>query len=616
MHRKDIDGLRAYAVIPVLLFHVGSYRFRGGFVGVDVFFVISGFLITRLILKQLKAGEFSLAAFYGRRIRRLFPALWATISLSMVFAFLLFSATDFQSFGGSALYSIIPASNIWFWSDTGYWSNSKYAKPLLNLWSLGVEEQFYLFWPAFLIAAFAYFRKWTSLAVLLASAASLIAAQSLLTDHPDTVFYWVPFRIFEFGTGAALLWLPALRQHLLLIPLLLMGLGLIVVPVLTFTPMTPFPGATALIPCLGAALAIYAGQAPLAGRLLDNPIAVGVGKISYSLYLVHWPIIIFWRYATFRVPSFPEKIGLLAASFLVATAMYFLIEQPFRRGTRISLGAFALVSAGLALIVIVPARAIALSDGWQWRLPAGSIKPVFGGEECAYPFCSVSGGSAKEFVVTGDSYGQMYYSGLLDLTGKQIPFAIFHFDENCRPFNVENLGPGYNCDQRLANYFNYISQKKIETLVVVFRWNNVGPEPSEPAERARFIADRFEALLDRSEMRSVRNVIFVLNSPEQDFLNCEPIPAYLVDRSCSKVAISDFESTRDLNAEIRKAVLAKNLPVNIRFIDPFEQLCNGQVCLFQVDGQSLYSDRFHLSEIGSRYAVGRWPISRDDLIAK
>jgi peptidoglycan/LPS O-acetylase OafA/YrhL len=613
LHRKDIDGLRAYAVIPVVLFHVGAYRFRGGFVGVDVFFVISGFLITRLILEQVKAGEFSLAAFYGRRIRRLFPALWVTILLSMIAAFLLLSPTDFQSFGGSALYSIIPASNIWFWSDTGYWSNSKYAKPLLNLWSLGVEEQFYLFWPAFLIAVFAWLRKWMSFTVLLASVASLAAAQSLLANHPDTVFYWMPFRIFEFGIGAALLWLPQLGNRAVLIPLLLSGLGLIAAPVLTYTPATPFPGATALVPCLGAALAIYAGQAPFAGRLLDNPLALGIGKISYSLYLVHWPIIIFWRYYTFRVPAFQEKIGLIAASLLVAMAMYFFVEQPFRRGKRLSLGAFAVVSAGLAVLVALPAHSIFSSGGWEWRLPPGRTVPQYGGIACPSPYCFAPGEPGKEFVVSGDSYGRMYYAGLLELADGKFPFSVFYFEEQCRFFNVQNRDNGYDCGDRLKAHLDYIRDRKIETLVVAYRWMAIEPpgssQPGESPEarRARFITDRFQELLSGDELKSVSKVIFVLNSPEQDFLNCEPTPAYLGERDCGWAPISDFAAIQDLNAEIRKAVSGKNLAIDLKFIDPFDQLCDGQVCYFQIGGQSLFNDRFHLSELGARYAVRRWP---------
>ena len=623
-HRGDIDGLRAYAVIPVVLFHAGISGFSGGFVGVDVFFVISGFLITKLILDQLDAETFSLTSFYLRRVRRLFPALWVTIATSMVVAFALFSTQHFKAFGGSAAFSILPFSNIWFWSEAGYWDASKYTKPLLHTWSLSVEEQFYLIWPLLLMLLFRFGRKWMLQIIVLIGAASLIAAQYLLLAHPETVFYWMPFRVVELAAGAAVLWLPQTRNRSIERLLLLAGLGLIVLSVAAYSEATPFPGLTAMLPCIGAALAIHAGRAPVAGRLLDNPVAVRIGRISYSLYLVHWPIVVFWRYYVLREPTLVEKWGIIAASLALASCMYLCVEQPFRRGRILSLPAFGLVCAVLALLIVVPAQSIFQTGGWQWRLPPEARNvptPNYGGEQCEYPYCSSPGGPEDEYVVTGDSFGRMYYAGLSQVLSPKRRFSVFHFDSNCNFFQESNFDKGYSCSDRLKTYLAYISSRKIKTVILAHRWTRVGDDAvnskrGQLAEvvRADFIADQLQKLIKLPEMRSVSSLAIVLNPPEM-FLTCDPTPTFIVERHCDKEPIESFSVQRMSNDEIRRAVTERHLGVRVTFIDPFDQLCDEHECTFNISWQSLYSDQLHLSEFGSRIVVRQWKSDLDALSA-
>ena len=334
-----MDGLRAVAVLLVLLCHARMKGFEGGFVGVDVFFVISGYLISRNILAELSQGAFSFANFYRRRVRRIFPAMFVTLALSLPCACLVFSAADLERYATSLLSSSAGVQNIYFWTQAGYWDAFSESNPLLHFWSLGVEEQFYLFWPFLLWAfwALAGIRRGRNRVfgvILLVALLSLCAAQYFLKRDPTAVFYLTPFRIFEFCIGALLI--PA-REFLedvdnaWLEILLTGGIAALGYCVRSFSKSTPFPGAAALIPCVAAGMIIVSGNARWSGANLRNPLMAGIGLISYSLYLVHWPVFVFYRYFQLRTISVEEKEGLIALSFLLALCLYRFVEQPFRR---------------------------------------------------------------------------------------------------------------------------------------------------------------------------------------------------------------------------------------------------------------------------------------------
>lgn len=373
-YRADIDGLRAIAVLSVLLFHFGVDAFSGGFVGVDVFFVISGFLITRLIKNELEDDRFSLSNFYLRRARRLFPALFVTLVVCFAFAYQLFSAQHFERFGGSLFHAILSISNIYFWSEQGYFDTEAVFKPLLHTWTLSVEEQFYLIWPALLLLLSSVRCKSFALIVIgVLGAISLYAAKSYLTIDANAVFFLTPFRIIEFSIGAVIVWLVQhpIKHKIAEEILLLCGLGLIGYAVFAFDKNTTFPGINALIPCFGTAMVIYAGQARYCGKLLSNLVAVKIGLISYSIYLIHWPLFVFYQYPTPRSLENTEIVVLVIITLLLATLMYRLIETPFRRlqiaNMKISATGFALACTLFALITTLPAAHVWKKQGWPWR---------------------------------------------------------------------------------------------------------------------------------------------------------------------------------------------------------------------------------------------------------
>lgn len=371
-YRQDIEGLRAIAVMSVVLFHLGVPGFSGGFVGVDVFFVISGFLITRLIRDEVqKTDSLDFRAFYLRRIRRLFPALLATIIGTVAVAVFVFSPAHLKRLGLEATTATFSASNFLFWSESGYFDTGKQFKALLHTWSLSVEEQFYLVWPLLILLGLRA-PRWVFLAgMVIFFAISLCAAQTI--SDRSAAFFLMPFRIFEFALGASLVWAVERRWERALEPVLMLGLLMIACGVVTFSASTRFPGLNALVPSVGAFLVIWAGQARFTGWVLRNRLAGWLGRTSYALYLVHWPVIIIYQYSqlnpmTVSRLTASERISLLIVSLALATALHYCIEQPFRRPKQKDNSAFLAISGVSAILTLLVGYQIFQSGGWQWRL--------------------------------------------------------------------------------------------------------------------------------------------------------------------------------------------------------------------------------------------------------
>ena len=317
---SHIDGIRAVAVLVVVAYHLDLPHFSGGYIGVDVFFVISGFLITRLILGELeRTGRLSFRNFYLRRARRLMPALFVTLAGSWLLFAWLFPPNRFQELSESMVAAVFSVSNIFFWSLSGYFDSDAATKPLLHTWSLGVEEQFYLFWPLFLYLAHQFGQRvFTAVAVL--GGISFIAnfyglAPGISAEYQSAIFFHVPFRMFEFALGALCIplmrWVPSSRllQDLMTV----CGLIMIIYSSITLDGTVVFPAHNALLPCLGGMLMILASRAWLTAPLLQSRPVVFVGLISYSLYLVHWPLIVAWKYYTLE----PLSLGSATVLFVI-----------------------------------------------------------------------------------------------------------------------------------------------------------------------------------------------------------------------------------------------------------------------------------------------------------
>lgn len=303
----------------------------GGFVGVDVFFVISGFLITALIKRDLKAQKFSFRQFYLRRLRRLGPALLATLAGTLLAGWFILSPVHFEALGHSAIAAVFSVANIYFWQQSGYFDIAGTYKPLLHLWSLGVEEQFYFLWPALFVAIWRCPRGVVVGAVLCLFLSSLIGSVVVTGIDANSAFYLTPFRIFEFAVGASIALLPRWSASTNVKSCVgVGGLAIIAFAILTLDKTSVFPGANALIPTIGTAMAIIAGQQSMSGTFLSLPPLRFVGKISYSLYLVHWPLMVFYTYDNGPPATVMDALALTGLGIILAALMYAAVEQPFR----------------------------------------------------------------------------------------------------------------------------------------------------------------------------------------------------------------------------------------------------------------------------------------------
>lgn len=357
-YRREIDGLRALAVIPVILFHAGIKVFSGGFVGVDVFFVISGYLITTIILAEMEQGKFSLVNFYERRARRILPVLFFVMLLTTVAAWLMLLPSDMKDFSRSLVAVCVFASNILFWRESGYFDTAAELKPMLHTWSLAVEEQYYVVFPLLLMLTWKLGRRWILVLLALAGLASLGVAQWGSARMPTAAFYLLPARGWELLIGAmAAFYLsngnrPSVGRHTRELGGVI-GLALILYAIFFYDNHTPFPGIYALVPTVGAVLIIIcAQQDTFIGRIMGMRVLVGVGLISYSAYLWHQPLFVFARHRGLTESDHEVFLALFAVSLLLAYMSWRFIEQPFRNKTRIGRSTvFTFALAGNALFI-------------------------------------------------------------------------------------------------------------------------------------------------------------------------------------------------------------------------------------------------------------------------
>jgi peptidoglycan/LPS O-acetylase OafA/YrhL len=376
MFRNDVEGLRSLAIVPIVLFHMGLESLSGGFIGVDIFFVISGYLISTTLTQSIESSVFSYREFYARRIRRLGPALLFVLFGCFVFAYLLFFRGSFVDFASSVVATIFSTANIFFWLQLGYFDGAAISKPLLHMWSLAVEEQFYLVWPLLL----SVFYKLTNgrkpkVGVAALGLIGLVAAQWCLHYSPDAVFFLMPFRICELSLGAyiAVAGVQISNRRIANAIALLSVVGILLCCLL-YTENTPFPGLAAMLPAACTALLIVTGPETIAARFLSLGVLRYLGKISYSLYLVHWPLIVFYTFRFGAVRDLQKVFGLSLLAILLGSLTYHFVETPFRskrKGTadfRFSANQLYL-TCGAASLLLIALATVAYLGIWVPRTP-------------------------------------------------------------------------------------------------------------------------------------------------------------------------------------------------------------------------------------------------------
>ena len=432
-YRKELDGLRAVAILPVIFFHLGFPAFGGGFVGVDVFFVISGYLMTSIIVNEHDNGTFSLLRFYARRARRILPALLMVILCCIPFAMYLMPPSEYKDFMKTVKAICLITQNFYLWETSGYFSSNSETKPLLHTWSLAVEEQFYIVFPIIILLLSRCSRKLFYVVLATIGIASFIICELGWRLFPSANFYLLPSRIWELLLGAFCVFWQTRRGQESNELLAALGLALIAVSIITFDSATPFPSYLTLLPVAGAALIIlFAHTDTLTGRLLSTKVLVGIGLISYSAYLWHYPLFAFARIHTLGRPS-DLVMGLLAVtSLFFAYFSWRYVEQPFRKaerllawGPRSVLLTSALVSVCLMLTSAhLPSPVLKDIAKFKPDSNSGPLYPCFllntdimsfKEEEC---ILRNSGGLSRRILLLGDSHAASLGVGLQEWSVK------------------------------------------------------------------------------------------------------------------------------------------------------------------------------------------------------
>ncbi|RZL67595.1 MAG: acyltransferase, partial [Variovorax sp.] len=496
-YRPDIDGLRAIAVLSVVGYHAFPAWVRGGFIGVDIFFVISGFLISTIIVGSLDGAGFSYREFYARRIRRIFPALLPVMALTFAFGWYVLLADEFRQLGKHVLASAGFVSNLVLWGEAGYFDAAAETKPLLHLWSLAVEEQFYIFWPVLLALVWRW-KGTTGLFFWMAVAAGLSFLLNVagVHRHPDATFYSPLSRIWELAAGALLAQAGLRRQkHLSVTSAQVRSLGGIVFIALGLAFIQKdkaFPGWWAILPIAGACLVISAGPTAWINRkLLGSRVFVWFGLISYPLYLWHWPLLAYARIVEGDTPSRPVRIAAVVLAILLAWLTYRFIERPIRKGggagtvriLAISMAGLALIGA-LAFLRHLPPRnsdpalqAIA-SAGSDWGYPEG-LRSV---EVSGQPIYRLGSGP-RQVLLLGDSHVEQYAPRAVELSRTQpgrLDSLFFATRGACPPIPnlLEDRDPV--CGERFDSMLRFALSPQIDTVVIGGCWAcyfDIGPQP-------------------------------------------------------------------------------------------------------------------------------------------
>ena len=622
--RPEIQGLRALAVLSVVFFHLKLQHVQGGFVGVDVFFVISGYLISRNILHDAEAGRFSFGQFYLRRTRRIYPALILTVVSTYIAGALWCGPAMFHDVAKEGTHALLSIANIQYWRESHqYFAANSDELALLHCWSLSLEEQFYLGWPVFLVLA----RKIGRVreAILVASALSMVGAASMASMDASAAFYLTPFRIFEFGCGALVLFVEQVRIDGRVREVLsLAGILGILFSAVRFRFDMPHVELAMLVPCLAAASIILAGPTGTS-RLITHPAFIGIGAISYSLYLCHWPIIFFARFifgdaAEGAVGTLIE----LSAMIAVAAVMYFKVERVFILEGPGAAGsgrrtAKALVTIVLALVSVTHLTFV--SGGLTWRIPADQ-QNLAGLED--FPtgqfMAPMTGPAALNLV--GDSHASQYEDALSDVLHRLGRGMLILADAGCPILYDVSLKTHFRrkqCETSRDRYLDRIEHNRLPIMFVQF-WSFYDDATIELAGNA----DRAPGILQGKG--TYTKLMHALNKTMGRFAaGGRPVLVFgaQVDANCRFNRPRMYQGplphaplppcppgskeTAEQNGATMNAMLGglrSQWPDNVSLLRPVDYFCDRN-CPTMKGGVLFYHDATHFTVAGSRYMVGR-----------
>jgi peptidoglycan/LPS O-acetylase OafA/YrhL len=635
-YRPDIDGLRALAVVPVVLYHNGL-GFPGGYVGVDIFFVISGFLITKIIYSLVTEGKFSFVEFYDRRIRRLFPALFVMLLAVAVWSVVYLIWLDLSDFGASLAAATAYVSNFYFYFDTsGYFQEDVRTMPLLHTWSLAVEEQFYILVPFAIFAlASGMSRRWHVPVIAAVSIASFLFCVWQTAHNPDAAFYLLPARAWELGVGGLLaIGTFEARNRWVRELLALAGLAAILFAIFQFSDGTPFPGWRVAIPTIGTVAILSAGRSgSIVNRLLALAPLTFVGKISYSFYLWHWPVILAFTYGALSPTSVETSLLSVAVSFMLAVLSWKYVERPFRLRRLLpdakslfagaAFASAATVGAGLLLYVShgLPQRhrpeVLALGPNVSERQPSRPDCHRDAAKRAAADRLCIRGASGvpPTFVLAGDSHADALSDGLFaaartrGVAGAQFTgpdFAPLPGRSSLDRAEEDTLSP------TLATYLR--RHPNIRTIVLTAFWSQYASGRDYRHPLRIYIDENYDGSGEAYNPIAFRRALerFIKAFPDRNFVILDDVPAgeALHPREYARVLYASgsapvpglprasADAQRASYEPIFQAMAAANR--NVVYVPVLRRLCGPDICpIFLRDGVLRYRDGDHLSRGGS-----------------
>lgn len=614
-YRPDIDGLRSVAVLIVILYHLGISAIPGGFVGVDVFFVISGYLITSIIYKDVSNGCFSYASFYTRRIKRLYPSIFTVLCASTIAAFFILLPDDLLSYLRSALATLTSISNFYFLASIGdYFSINVEQTPLLHTWSLSVEEQYYLFAPIIVSAVLKYWRK-DKTAVFFSISCALLLLSIIQTErNPSSAYYMLPFRSFELMIGSLIAIIFSDKK--ISCPKMagvmsLTGITLIAASSILLNKYSTFPGVNALWPCLGAAFIISASlisdetRAPLVNRFLSTGPAVYIGKISYPMYLWHWPIIAFCHYKSVEF-TLTNQVIMLSATFIFSSATFHFVENKVRYVK------WGVIKSSMTLVASPAITIIAIyfisnsSDGFPERFKgiefARANIPDVSYKKCYNSFkneiegyCKIGDGSKKvDTVFLGDSMAASYIP-FIDYIAKDAGIAVLATASSALPpvkdilpFPESNPANGHRTADKLDyNNRRIENAKKYRNVIISASWGN---------------GDGYFKSSDSDLLKTINELI---SSGSKVYIIARPNGVTAEELSRAKIARETGGDLKSLlSVELnRNSYLDGFIPYlkGVTIINPNKVLCSKGKCKISLNGQIIYFEKDHLNISGSRF---------------
>ncbi|MFC4256408.1 acyltransferase family protein [Altererythrobacter xixiisoli] len=642
-YRPDIDGLRAIAVAGVVIYHAFPWAVPSGFVGVDIFFAISGYLIGGIIHREVRASRFSFVEFYTRRARRILPALLFLILVVCLLGLVLFNARELTRLGREALFAIFGVGNLHYWQSAGYFQDNTARHTLLMTWSLGVEEQFYVVFP-FVMLLLARLRASMAIGAMVALSAFSFALSILAVfEAPVSAFYLLPPRAWEMGAGAALAMLHAERagapgsgqapgRALAIDIASVAGLVAMVAAMFLFDHDTLFPGFAALLP-VGAAVLLLHSPHGVANRMLGWAPLRFVGLVSYSWYLWHWPLMAMVRVSSDYPPSFGVMLGVVGLSFGLAVLSWRFVEQPFRKPGGNSRTVLLRYAAAMAVCGLLP-LSFMVTRGLPMRLPeaaqtvvAQRTSPCLRMFESSAPVGGKCAPAGARVALLGDSHAAALEPGLVAYLARQDAGLLRVEKAACPPLSgftsrdATRLSQAAYCGAFIKTTVARLARDPtIETVVIAGSW----PSREENGRFHRFdngvigaqvtseqaVREGLTRLIDQLHAAG-KTVVLVGDIPRFDF---DPYQHAVIGTLPLRHALAqavggprhnapDFQQESDLDPAYEPtAMLVRNIARSrpqVRYLEVRAQFCQEGQCRFMRDGRPWFADKHHLSTQGA-----------------